>query len=154
MNYAEARPLIKSGDPIFFRGTGLIAGVVRDWTDSPFSHVGMAWRAGERVLVLESRPAHRGITIDRPLSQALADGPTWVPTLARWTAAMEARAMRDLGFPYGWGNAIRGGLHLPLAYGALDCSEYVAFVHGLAGGATPKSLFTQFDRGPSYSLVR
>ena len=29
MNYAEACPLIKSGDPIFFRGTGLIAGV---WT--------------------------------------------------------------------------------------------------------------------------
>ncbi len=155
MCYAQARPYIQSGDLLFFRGAGLEAWGVRAWTRSPYSHVGIAWRVGDRVLVLESRPAHGGVTIDRSLSRALADGPTWVPMPTPWTPAMEGRALEHLGAPYGWANAMRAGLRLRVHGPALECAEYVALVLGpdYAECATPASLAARFQDSPAYLLV-
>lgn len=47
---AEAR----SGDLLLFSGKGFISGVVRLFTGSRWSHVGLVMREGEQLLVLES----------------------------------------------------------------------------------------------------
>ncbi len=60
MNYVEERPLIKSGDVIAFTHkewhtvSDLEIQAVRFFTQSEFSHVGIAWVVGGRVFVLEA----------------------------------------------------------------------------------------------------
>ena len=154
MIYAAARPLIKSGDLLFFRGTGAEAAIVRDWTHSPYSHVGLAWRAGDRILVLESRPVHGGVTIDRTLSNALPDGVTWMPMDGPWTPAMESRALAHLGVGYSVTNSIRAGLRLRVQGPALECAEYVSLVLGeaYAEDETPASLAARFRHVPVYQI--
>lgn len=155
MIYSAARSQIRSGDLLFFRGTGLDAWAVRTWTHSPYSHVGIAWRIAGRVVVLESRPVHGGVTFDRTLSQALADGATWVPLETPWTAAMESRALEHLGAPYGWANDLRAALGLRVHGPAMECAEYASLVLGgvYRGDETPAGLFASFKGAPAYALA-
>jgi len=153
MQYAQARPYIKSGDVLLFRGTGLMAWIVRLKRKSQYSHAGIAWCVGERVLVLESRPKHCGVTIDRQLSAALDDMPTWIPSWA-WDSNCEARALSQLGVAYGWLNAIRAGLGMRPKGKTLDCSEYVAYVLGMPTiyCETPQTLANRLSTHPMYTL--
>jgi len=154
MLYAEARPKIQTGDPLFFRGSGLLARIIRAQTESHFSHVGMAWVVGGRVLVLESRPAHRGVTIDRGLSACLGEDVTWMP-LRSWDHQFSLdRALSLLGVDYGWWNAIRAALHMTPRPGEVECAQYASFVLGFPpySGETPQSLFDHLGTHPIYLL--
>ena len=55
-SYATFRPKIKSGDLLFCSGDYLVSRAIRDWTKSPWSHVGIIFNVAaiDRVLLLES----------------------------------------------------------------------------------------------------
>ena len=60
MTHAE----LKSGDLLYWRGTGIKAWLVRHWTHSEYSHVGMYWQNGTNPYVIEA-DFHLGV-IFRP----------------------------------------------------------------------------------------
>ena len=66
MIYSAARPLIRSGDILAWRGTAPLAKLIRHVEGGSWSHVGVAWAIGGRVLVLQAQE-FTGINIT-PLS--------------------------------------------------------------------------------------
>ena len=135
MDYLIARPNIKSGDVIAFRGHGLFCWAIRAVTRSQWSHVALAWVVGERVLLIESRASRMGVTIDRPLSTAGAC--TWIPTGAAWGVWPESVALDALGIAYGWLDVFRAAGGLSPRNRGLHCAEYVADVLAAAGVKWP-----------------
>ena len=149
MLYSEVRDQIKSGDVITFRGQGPICAGIRWWDKSEAAHVATAWAVGGRVLLLESRTAHKGVTIHRELSTALADGATWRQTPEVWTEAHLARALSMLGVKYGLVDALRAGLGLRATSQGMQCAEYAAFIKGLDPRApyTPGTFVELYPNG-------
>lgn len=107
MNYAEARPLIASGDVIFQSHRPLRSWydlqvqIVRMMTRSEWSHVGLAWVVGGRLFMLEAVSA--GVRIF-PMSRA--GDFTWVQR-GGFTTAQEELALAHVGEPYSKWDAIR-----------------------------------------------
>jgi len=134
--YPQARAGIRSGDLLAWRGTGLIGRLVRHWTGESWSHVGIAWVIGGRVLVLEAREG-RGV-VASPLSRRL--NCYHLPTGVAWDEAMQSRALDSLGGRYNLIDAIRAGVGLRPDGAGWQCAEYAAYVLGLydkARGFTP-----------------
>ncbi len=69
----ELRPLLQTGDLLLCSGTGLFSELIRQATDSPWSHVGLIVRvdAIDRVMLMESVETHGVRTL--PLSRYLLD---------------------------------------------------------------------------------
>lgn len=128
-SYPQVRPSIRSGDLLAWRGTGPVGRLIRHWTGESWSHVGIAWVVGGRVLVLEAREG-RGV-VASPLSRRL--GCHHIPTGAEWDDAMQSRALERLGEHYSYMDAIRAGFGLRLAGSGWQCAEYAAYVLGLEG---------------------
>lgn len=115
MKYAAARPRIKSGDLLasshgsWRSWNDIRTNLVRIFTRSTYSHVGLAWVVGGRVFVLEAvKPKLRIF----PLSQ-------WgdfylVPLDASWRADTEEFALARVGYDYSDLDAVKG---------FLDCLE-------------------------------
>jgi len=126
--YPQDRASIRSGDLLAWRGTGLIGRLVRHWTGESWSHVGIAWVVGGRVLVLEAREG-RGV-VASPLSRRLDC--YHLPTGSAWDEPMQARALEALGGRYSLLDAIRAGFgRRPVGVG-WQCAEYAAHVLGLS----------------------
>lgn len=98
MNYADARPDIKSGDWLFWSHRRL-----RSWYDlkvmcvrmatmSKYCHIGTAYVMGGRVWVLESVTPHPRLV---PLSNLLPCD--WAPMQAPWQPETEAFALSLIG---------------------------------------------------------
>lgn len=126
MKYADARPLIKSGDLLAFSHGSWKSWrefktmMVRVFTRSTYSHVGVAWVTANRVFVLEAvKPCTRIF----PLS--LSGNFYLLPLKAPWTPETEEFALRNIGVPYSEMKAILAFLQ-PLAKG--DMSECAAYV--------------------------
>lgn len=101
MKYADARPLIRSGDLLGFSHgdwrtwSGIKVNIVRMFTRSTYSHVALAWVVGGRVLVIEAVKPKARIY---PLSLL---GDFWrVPMGAAWLDSTEVFAMRCIGVDY------------------------------------------------------
>jgi len=121
---------------------------VRIFTRSEYSHVGIAWAVGGRVLVLEA--VSKGVRIF-PLSLLLPC--YWIP-LGKWSAEIEERALSQVGKPYSRWQAILGGLGR-LQGGADErwqCAEYVATSLGLESPYTPSGVVSVVL--PNSHLVR
>lgn len=129
MKYEDARPLIQSGDVLFWTHKPLRSfydlqvQIVRMMTRSEWSHVALAWVIGGRVFVLEA--VSSGVRIF-PLSRA--GDFTWVSRGA-WTPGMEEFALAHVGEPYSKWDAIRSFFN---ASNDKDsqwfCSEYACAV--------------------------
>lgn len=120
MRYDEARPLIRSGDLIAFRGEGWLSRLIRSLSGGSWSHVGIAWVFRGRVFLLEAREG-RGVGI-RALSEVGAFD--WIGINGNWSEAVEALALELLGREYAYADAVLVGLGLaPRAHGEI-CSEY------------------------------
>jgi hypothetical protein len=152
VKYAEARPQIRSGDLLAWshRGWGswydIQIQMVRVFTQSEYSHVGIAWVVAGRVFVLEA--VQTGVRIF-PLSRLLPF--YWLPLGANWDAEweseVEAWALQQVGEPYSKWQAVLAGLGLLRAGedNIWQCAEYaqeVARRQGtpLVGKATPADL--------------
>lgn len=124
--YAKFRPLIKSGDLLAWSGTSSFGNLIRRWTGSSYSHVGIAWVIGDRVFVLEALDG-RGVVIS-PLSNRLSC--YHIETRTNWTVTMEAKALalQLIGKPYSYLDALRAGLHLKPRSGGYQCVKYAAEV--------------------------
>lgn len=128
MDYASARPQIKTGDALFFSGGnwrswyGIQIMLVRMFKPSKWSHVGMAWVANERVFIMES--VGSGIRLF-PLSREIPFG--WVPKPMPLSQTALDWAFMHIGtqYPPKWKMVLNKafGLHVNLD-GRMDCSDY------------------------------
>ena len=152
--YADSRTLIKTGDILIWEGTSILSWVISKWTHSPYTHVGIAWVVGNRVLVLQADP---GVGIDAaPLSKALPV--FWLPIPCALTEEALGQALDRLQESYSFMNAIRAGFGLRPRYKGFQCAQYVNKVLRATGlrlhlpDLTPKSLVevasVTFDQTP------
>lgn len=152
--YAQARPSIRSGDLLAWTHRAwrswydVQIQAVRFFTQSEYSHVGVAWWAGDKLLVLEAVGA--GVRIF-PLSRLTPF--YWLPMKADWAPEVEAWALDQVGLPYSKWQAVLAGLGL-LRAGAdnvWQCAEYAQQVLDrlgvpLEGTPTPANLVYQAQR--------
>lgn len=148
MNYADARPQIRSGDLLAFSHAtpwyksfyDFKIALVRAFTQSEYSHVAIAWCVGERVLILEAVSA--GVRLF-PLSQC--GDFYWLPLKAPWKPETLEYALAKLGQPYSQLQAMQAVFRLPSDDDLWQCAEYarrVALVDGVDLGpvATPTAV--------------
>ena len=125
MMYTEARPHIRSGDLLAFSHgdwrswSGIKVNLVRMFTRSTYSHVGIAWVIGERVFVLEAVKPKLRIY---PLSSS---GDFYRLSMdAPWQQQTEAYALRKIGTDYSELLAMRAFFG-PLEKGNVqECAAY------------------------------
>lgn len=126
MKYIQARPLIRSGDILAFSHgnwktwSGIKTNMVRIFTRSTYSHVGIAWVVGSRVFVLEAVKPRLRIF---PLSQS---GDFYlIGTGVSWSFGTEEYALAKVGTLYSELAAMRAFFD-PLEEGNVEqCAAYV-----------------------------
>lgn len=149
MKYAEARPLIKSGDLLGFSHKSwrtwkdIKSQIVRMVCRSEFSHVAVAWVVGERVLCIEAVIPEVRIY---PLSQLGSF--YWLPVKAPWKNETEELALSYVGTKYSQLDAIKAYFK-PLGKGVVtECAALVLnILHAdgvdLGDRATPDAVIYQ-----------
>jgi len=131
MQYADARPHIKSGDVLAWSHRGLKSWrdlkiwFVRLFTRSEYSHVGLAWVVGGRVFVVE---AVQPMVRIYPLSKLLGGGAYWLPTGAKWMPETEQLALECVGDPYSQRQAMQAPFGVPPLDKLWQCAELVGGV--------------------------
>ncbi len=141
MKYSDGRPAIRSGDVLAWSHRGwntwydIKLQLVRIWTRSEFSHLGIAWIVADRVFVLEAVAS--GVRL-MPLSQLLPC--YWIPR-SKWGDSEERAALGLIGQPYSEWQAVLAGLKQlkRAADSSWQCAEYVSYVldFPLHWGLTP-----------------
>lgn len=129
MKYAQIRNRIKSGDLLAWQGHGFESRIVRAFTGSSYSHVGVAWKIAGRVFVLEASLS--GVRIF-PLS---AKGSFyWVPLDGLgWSSAAEAAAMSPMGERYSRLEAVAGYFGQTFMTRSWQCAEYALAIYAAMG---------------------
>lgn len=133
MIYSDIRSEIKSGDLLTWRKNSLFARLIRCWTGSTYSHVGIAWVRWGRVFVLQDR-LKDGIDIVALSHQLPCD---WIPTGAVWSDEVEEFAFQDMGHHYGHINILTAATNIKPVGDGMVCSEYAAAILKKAGVALP-----------------
>lgn len=121
VKYADVRAAMASGDVVFFQSNHWKARLVRWWTKSPFSHVGILFCVAGRVFVLEA--VLNGVRI-YPLSK---EARFWhAPRFVDWGVEAEEFAMSKVSEPYSqfWAVLAGAGFRLP-DDGMWQCAEFV-----------------------------
>ena len=122
--YDDLKHEIKSGDLLAYRGSGFLSRLVKAWTNSDWSHVGIAWVFKGNVFILEAQEGS-GVGI-RALSHVLPMD--WIPTHAVWSEAMENEIMGKLGKKYSYQDAIMVGLGFKPGRDDTVCSLFASAV--------------------------
>lgn len=147
-SYSEYRDLIRSGDILAWSHKGMRnfydfkVWLVRLFTRSAYTHVGIAWVVGKRVFILEAVGA--GVRI-YPLSLEL---PFYhVP----WDFLTEAKlelALSKAGQRYSYWECVKAYFRLnDKNDNNWECAEYVCVVHNLPCGATPAAVIEFVSKG-------
>ena len=139
MLYAEARPLIASGDLLAFSNPRFVSRLIRSWTGGSYSHVGVAWRYRDRLFALAAKEGGYGVCL-LALSEQLPA--YWLKTGATWTDEVEDLATRRLGKPYSYEDCALVALGRPPRHDDRVCSVYAATVLKAAGLALPLPSYT------------
>ena len=143
MKYNEVRERIRSGDLLAFSRSSWTSSIIRIFTRSTYSHVGVAWVTGGRVFVLEA-VGHGGTRIF-PLS--LSGDFFLLPVRAPWTPSVEEYALENVGIQYSVIDAIRAYFG-PLPRGNMrECAAYVLAIYrraciDLGDRSTPDAVVT------------
>lgn len=136
MKYEEVRIRIRSGDllawshrtPWYRSWHDFKIAMVRMFTMSEFSHVGVAWRVGGRVMVIEAvQPSVRII----PLSKTGEF--YWVPVPAQFTDDVLEFALSKVGEPYSQLQAMEALFRLPSDDNKWECAELSRSILARAG---------------------
>lgn len=149
MLYAEARPLIKSGDLLatshgsWRSWNDIRTNFVRIFTRSQYSHVAVAWVVSGRVFALEAVQPKVRIY---PLSQ-WGDF-FWVNSSAPWEPETEEFALARVGYDYSDLDAVKGFLGCLEPGKVSQCSAYALEVLrkdgiSLGNAATPDAVMRQ-----------
>lgn len=163
MRYADARPLIRSGDllawshraPWYRSWYDFKIAMVRAFTQSEYSHVGTAWVVGGRVFAIE---AVMPLVRIYPLSKL---GEFYhLPLGAKFDDDALEFALSKVGEPYSQVQAMQAFFHLPSDDSLWECAELVrklAMLEGIDLGlnATPSGIVLAAQvRGVSCTLVQ
>ena len=160
MNYNVARPTIRSGDLLAFSSgswrswSDIKVNMVRIFTRSTYSHVGIAWVVSGRVFILEAVTPKLRIF---PLSQR---GEFYLlPLNAPWHGDTENVALSFVGYNYSYLEAAQGYLDRLETGRVGQCAAYVLQVMrhdgiDLGQRATPDAVVLAAQRrGASLLLV-
>jgi hypothetical protein len=131
MNDRDMFPEIQDGDLIAFQcRKGLGDWLIRWWTKSPWTHVGVAcwWR--DTLMIVESYPGY-GVRC-RPLSQDLQDA-YWIPTGLSWTPRLHEMATDLFDTPYSWINDWQAAWGEKLLGHHMQCAQYASYIFTQAG---------------------
>ena len=139
MRYAEARPLIASGDLLAFSNPRFVSRLIRSWTGGSYSHVGIAWRYRDRLFVLAAKEGGYGVCL-LALSEQLPV--YWLKTGVVWTDEVEDLATRRLGKPYSYEDCALVALGRQPRHDDEVCSVYAATVLKTAGLELPLPSYT------------
>lgn len=122
LEYPDARRKIRDGDVLLFRrGDGLVSRAIAIAGRSIYSHVGMAARWGDRLMILETVQGRGGRAVF--LSRIVAQHPGRIDVYGvvpakrrRFRRAKAVAAMIETtGRRYGWANLLKVAFfHLPL----------------------------------------
>lgn len=137
INYTEARAAIKSGELLAWSGTGFFSSLVKLFTDSAITHVGISWKIGGRLFVIESIEG-KGVRIF-PLSRSLPF--YWLRPLEEtdnvWSTIAEEVALETVGQNYSLAGCIKAILKKPLTRDEnWQCAEFASYILGLIGHPT------------------
>lgn len=139
--YQAIRPVIETGDLLFWTGTCFYCRVVRTFTNSTFSHAGVAWVVNNRVFVLDAAPpAVRIIPLSRKLPVHI------MKTGIKLSDDAINFALSKIGDPYSKWSAIKAYFNIPLKTdSSWECVEYVHSIYKESGiimniDLTPQSL--------------
>lgn len=145
MKYEDIRGTLKSGDLAFYSSHHKIGDwLIKWWTKSEYSHVGLIWVAAGRVFLLEASAAD-GVRIV-PLSLRMPD--TIVRMDLNWDAQTEEFAFSHMMDPYSFVDAIRAGVNQHYKGAGWICTEYVAAVVAKCG-----YLFSEDSMVPQKQIV-
>ena len=160
MDYATARPLIRSGDLIaqshgdWKTWRGIKVNLVRMFTRSTYSHVGLAWVVGGRVFMLEAvKPKLRIYPMSKIGDFYL------LPLNAVWSVKAEHVALEEVGVDYSEAVAIRAFFSPLRDEDVRQCAAYVLAVlraDGIKLGnrATPDAVvLAAMCRGSGCTLI-
>lgn len=132
MNYQDARGKIKSGDLLAWSHRGwrswydIQIQLVRFFTQSEYSHVGVAWVTGGRVFVIEAVTPKVRIY---PLSK-LGEF-YWVPDFIDWTPEVEERALGFVGTEYSKWEALAAFFGRTVDATRMQCAKLVCTILGI-----------------------
>ncbi len=124
LRYADARPTLRDGTVLLFRGRGIFSRLIQAKGRAPYSHAAMLAWWGHRLMVVESREGSGCRAV--PFSTVLAEGHevdafdvTGLSPLGDERAAAVSEAVSWLSTRYGWRTIVRIGLAallVPLAW--------------------------------------
>ena len=160
MHYLTARPTIRSGDLIaqshgsWTSWHGIKVNLVRMFTRSTYSHVGLAWVVGGRVFMLEAvKPKLRIYPMSKIGDFYL------LPLNAVWSVKAERLALEEVGVDYSEAVAIRAFFSQLRDEDVRQCAAYVLAVlraDGIKLGnrATPDAVvLAAMRRGSGCTLI-
>ena len=124
MQYTEVRDSIKTGDILLWQGSSIYARIIRLWTGSSYTHVGMAWVVGGRILILQADPG-TGVEV-APVSGNLPM--VWVSRPKELSSEALCTALDRLKEPYSMLNAIRAGFGLRPRKRGYQCVQFITTV--------------------------
>jgi hypothetical protein len=134
--YKEVRDTLKSGDLVFYSSHNSLGDkLIKWWSESKYSHVGMVWAVAGRVFLLEA--SARGGVRMVPMSSRLPD--LIIPMDLTWNEAAERHAMEHIMEPYSIIDAVRAGFRENYNQKGWICTEYVASITKECGYIFPKN---------------
>jgi hypothetical protein len=162
MKYEDYRTQIKSGDLLAWSHRGIKSfydfkiWLIRLFTQSEYTHVGVAWVYGGRVFILESVTPYPRIV---PLSNEL---PCYlITTNKEWNPEAEEAALKLIGnkaAEYSQWEAIKGYLGKNTYTRIQMCVEYAKYVLGFLGVTfkerdTPSDMVLEAQKFPNSRTV-
>jgi hypothetical protein len=167
-SYKEARQQIQSGDVVFFKTSSKIGSIIRFFTRSKYSHVGIAfWMESGRVrrlMIVEAQGGARRRIVNMSYYSGSKEMDVIVPQM-EWDV-VSTRVLSRLGkIPYGWLELVYVGFReFLLKYLGIKikrvnfpgeiCSEFVANVYSMPKRhVSPQLLFEEMmDAGWRYRV--
>lgn len=159
MEYKDIRPTIKSGDLIAWSsGKGIQVNIIRIFTRSEYTHVGIAWVVDGRIFVVEAVPSD-GICIT-VLSEHQPFYHVSHGDAFKWTADMERFMLSKVGEEYSRWEAILGFFNKTRDNGIWECAELVRETYSITDGcidripATPTKMVEYCMKHYHSAIVR
>lgn len=106
MKYKTARKKIESGDLLVWSGNAFFSKIIKLLTRSDYTHVGIAYKIGGRLFVVESIEGS-GVRI-YPVSRATPF--YWIDTRAEFSNTVEKILLKHVGEEYSWFGCLKGWL--------------------------------------------
>jgi hypothetical protein len=125
--YVAYRHEVKSGDVLAWSYDSVYSKIIKWWTNSEYSHVGIALSYADRLFVIEALQG-KGVVIT-PLSNKKEF--YHFKTNADWDLIKD-KAFKQVGKPYSFLDAVLAGLKLKLTSKGWQCAEFVNHVLSLS----------------------